>query len=314
MGMNKRGLVLVLLLALFLAGCQNDNKEKTPEGPYVGGTQGLLFAFEEGEPPAAVLDNDQQEFFITLVVRNLGEYTVPEGKAIASISGIDSKAFSMSSLNTKNDVDITGIAKDQSFIIEGGEELLQFEQASYTNDVGADFGLTMRADLCYKYKTEALTHLCLKENVVKKEIEDVCDTTNSNLPHFNSGAPVQISNVRQNTVGSGKVQVAFTVENVGNGIVYLPESFTNACTGEKGMMDMVKISLENPQNNFKPSCSALGKSDSGNVRLVNRKKEITCTIDTSGLQKVSYQDLLLINVDYMYREAVTTNLNVENAV
>jgi hypothetical protein len=314
MRFEKRGLVLLLILVIFIVGCQSTKDGPETSGPYVGGTSGLQFAFQETEPPASVLDDGQQEFFITLLVRNMGEYTVTEGQAVASISGIDANAFGMSSLNVVNDVPITGAASDQGFIIEGAEELLEFPPAKYVNDVAADFKVLLRADLCYEYNTEALTNLCLKKNVVKKSIEDVCDTTNPALKVFNSGAPIQVNNVRQKAVGSGSVQISFTIQNVAGDLVYLPGSFTSSCKGQDDNIDMVKVTLTNPQGNFKPECSAFGKASSGNARLVGGKKEITCTIDTSGLQDVSYQDLLIIDVDYDYRQAITTNIVVENAV
>lgn len=317
MRMNKRGNVLTLFFlvgALFLAGCQGTTEDAPLEGPYVGGTQGLQFAFQEGEPPVSVLDDNQESFFFTLVVRNLGEFTVPEGRAIASLSGVDANAFGMSSLDTKNIVEIHSMSPDQGFVIEGAEELLEFEEASYVNDVATTFNIPIRSDLCYDYHTEALTAPCLKQNVVKQSIGDVCETNNPALQLSNSGGPIQVSGMRQKAIGSSKVQFTFTIENVADGIVYLPDTFTDSCRGEEDNKDMVKVSLRNPQGNFVAECTALGKSDSGQIRLVNKRKELTCTVDTSGLQEVSYQDILFVDVDYMYREAITTNLKVENAI
>ena len=317
MGINKRGNVLVLLFlvgSLFLAGCQETTDDALLEGPYVGGTQGLQFAFQEGEPPVSVLDDEQESFFFTLVVRNLGEFTVAEGRAIASLSGVDSNAFGMSSLDTKNIVEIQSVSPDQGFIIEGAEELLEFEEASYVNDVATTFNIPIRSDLCYDYHTEALTAPCLKQNVVKQSIGDVCEANNPALQLSNSGGPIQVSGMRQKAIGSSKVQFTFAVENVADGIVYLPDTFTDSCRGGESGKDMVKVTLRNPQGNFVAECTALGKSDSGQIRLVNKRKELTCTVDTSGLQEVSYQDILFIDVDYMYREAITTNLKVENAI
>ncbi len=311
---SKKGLIIAFLLLLLLAGCQQKSNKGDVAGPYVGGTKGLEFAFQEDEPPATVLDDGQEEFFITLLVRNLGEYDVPIGKAIASLSGIDANAFSLSSFNTKNTVEILGTTSDQGFIVEGAEEILEFPQAKYINNVAADINTILRADLCYNYNTEALANLCLKKDVVKKSIEDVCDTTNPAVQVFNSGAPIQVSNMRQKAVGSGKVQLSFTVENIGGDLTYLPGSFTDSCKGQEDNKDMVKVTLTNPQGNFKAECSSFAKSNTGNARLVGNKKELTCTIDTSSLQDVSYQDLLIIDVDYDYRQAITTNIQVKNAV
>ena len=319
MNISKRGfklgfLALLLIGALFITGCQQKVTEPKMEGPYIGGVTGLEFAFQENEPPQAVLDDSQEQFYFTLVVRNLGEYTVEVGKAIASLSGVDANAFGMNSLDTKNEVEITGTSPDNGFVISGAEELLEFEEASYINDVATTFDVPIRADLCYGYHTEALTAPCLKKNVVRESIGDVCATSNPELQLSNSGAPIQVTGMRQKAVGSNKVQLSFAVENVGQGLVYLPDSFTDSCRGNEDNKDMVKVTLRNPQENFVVECTALGKSNTGNIRLVNGRKELTCTINTENLQDVSYQDILFVDVDYMYREAITTSLRVENAI
>ncbi len=317
MRLQKKGLTIsvLLIVSLFLLGCEaGDDELELLEGPYVGGNDGVEFAFQEDEPPQAVLDDSQQEFFITLLVRNQGEYTIPDGEAIASLSGIDAKAFGLTSMDATNTVPIQGTSNDQGFLLEGAEELLEFKPAKYVNDVAADFSVPLRADLCYGYKTEGLAHLCLKKDVVQQSIEDVCSTTNPDVDLFNSGAPIQVENLRQKAIGSDKVQISFTIRNVGSGIVYLPGSFTDSCKGQNDVKDMVHVMLDNPQDNFVPTCSSFAKTNEGDIRLVGGKKDITCTVSTSDLQDVSYQDLLIVEVSYVYRESVSTVLNVQNAI
>jgi hypothetical protein len=313
-GLGLFGMIVILTISLMLSGCQPGGTEDIKiEGPYAGGKEGLLFAFNENEPPARVLDNSQEEFYVTLLVRNKGEHSVPVGSAIASISGVDSKAFGLSSLDAINEIEILKVIKDQGYVIEGGEEFIEFEPFSYVNDLAADFPIILRADLCYSYNTEAIANICLKKDVVRDSIEDVCATNNDAMQAFNSGAPLQVTNIRQRSVGSNKLQITFTVENVGNGLIYLPGTFSNSCKGGDKNEDMIKVTLSNPQNNFSPDCAALGRGSSGDIRLVNKKKDISCTIDTSGLQEVTFQDLLVIDLDYMYREAIKTDIVVENA-
>jgi len=96
---NKRGLIsviFILAVALFLTGCEQTEETTNLDGPYVGGSEGLKFSFQEYEPPQIVLDDSQEDFFITLVVKNMGEYTIPEEGIIASLSGVDANAFGFS--------------------------------------------------------------------------------------------------------------------------------------------------------------------------------------------------------------------------
>ena len=318
MGVKKRGNFLfvgiVLLVIALASGCTPQEGSEVPKGPYVGGDKGLEFAFQEDEPPAKVMDDNQDPFFITLLLRNLGEYDVPIGGVVASLSGIDKNAFSLASLTVKNNIEIQGVVKDQDFVIQGAEEMIEFGDASYVTDVPADFSTILRADICYTYKTEAITNLCLKQRVLEKTLEDVCEINVPNLAGHNSGAPVKVTGLRQSSAGSNKIKVVFSVQNVGKGIVYSPGTFSNSCSGKEVNKDKLIVSLSNPQNNFNVVCNSLGGGSSGEIRMVNNKKEISCTIDTSGLQEVTYQDLLKFDLDYVYREAVTTSLVVENAV
>src|SRR3989338_6074572 len=99
---KKSVLVLILMLSLFIFGCQNaTNKDSKSLGIFIGGTDGVDFSFITNEPPSSVLDNNQEPFFITLELQNKGEFTVPANKIIASITGINAEAFSLSSLNSK---------------------------------------------------------------------------------------------------------------------------------------------------------------------------------------------------------------------
>ncbi len=153
-----------------------------------------------------------------------------------------------------------------------------------------------------------------KEPNRRRSVEDVCDVTAPTLVSANSGGPIQIDSMRQSPVGSNKIRITFAVNNVGGGLVYPPGTFSDSCSGFEREMDQLKISVKNPQSNFVVSCSQFGGSDTGVLRLVNNRKELSCTIDTSGMQEATFQDIVHLVVDYTYREAVTTSLVVENSM
>ena len=313
----KRGVIFILLTVVFLTSCEglNPNKSGTDTGgAFIGGKQGIQVAFAEDEPPKKVLDNNQQEFFVTLLLKNQGEFTVPEGGLIASLSGVSKKSFGLTTLNIKNTFPIAGAQKDIGGSTPGGEELLEFGEAKYTNDIPADFQTNLRADICYDYQTKAIANLCLKKDVLRKDIDDVCAVKVANLKAQNSGGPFQVISMRQNTVGKNRIKLNFKVKNIGNGAIYEPKTFTNICAGQEANKDRVKITLTSPENNFKLECSQFGGKNEGIIRLVNGEKDISCTIDTTTLQEVTFQDLLIVEMDYMYRNAVVTQLTVENAV
>ncbi len=308
----------LLFLVMIISGCQGIGfgKKPVPVGPsaFVGGTQGLAMAFAEDQPPDTVLDDGQEEFFVTLLLRNLGEHTVPVGGVIGSLSGVVQTSFGLKSLDVVNSVPIYSVTKEGDQVISGGEELLEFGTASFGPDLPANTPFVLKADLCYAYQTQAVTTVCLKKDVLQKEVGEVCNINNAALKFENSGAPMHSVDFKQSSVGTNKVKVSFKVVNRGIGAVYEPGTFSGKCVGKEGEKNRVRVTVDSPDKTFSASCTQLGGSNTGVVTLVNNQKDITCTIETSGLQEITFQDLFIVKLDYMYREAVQTPLLVANAV
>ncbi len=311
----KRGIVAVILISVFLVvGCQQQKEGNKAAGAFVGGDIGLQVAFADNEPPATVLDSNQQSFFITLLLKNQGEFTIPKGGLVASLSGISKDAFTIGSLHQKNMIDILGTKKENTFVTPGAEEQLEFGEANYKIDIPADFQTVVRADVCYTYQTKAIANLCLKKNVLKKDINDVCEVNIQDLKAENSGAPIQIAQAHENSVGTSKLKLIFTVTNKGIGAVYEPGTFTDMCGGKDESKDKVKVTVFAAEGNFNVQCSQFSDGNSGVVRLVNKNKDVTCTIDTTNLQDITFAAPVIIQLDYMYREGVQVPLTVQNAV
>ncbi|MEK6904049.1 MAG: hypothetical protein AABW87_00475, partial [Nanoarchaeota archaeon] len=313
--MEKRWFILVFLVVL--AGCAGlirGQQKDTTSGAFVGGTQGISLSFIEGEPPAGVLDNNQEAFLITLMLRNEGEFTVPVGRIIASLSGVSQESFNLKSLDAKSDFALEKKSKARDATLPGGQEELSFREAKYKPDLPADFSIDLRADICYDYQTEAVTSVCLRKNVLERdEIEDNCRVDNTNIKAENSGGPIQISNVVERPSGNSKVRVSFDVSNKGIGVVYEPNTFSKSCSGNDDKKDALFIEVTSTSNKYKITCSKFGSSNKGIIRLVNGAKNLNCEIDTSGLQEVSFTDFLLIRAKYMYRDAVSVPITIENA-
>lgn len=308
--------ILLSLVLLLSAGCQQFGS-RTPTAPevstFIGGQNGITFGFAEDQPPGAVLDGGEEEFFITLMMKNEGEHTVPVGGIVASLSGIVQSSFSIASMDVKSSFELYKRSREGDVIIPGGEELLEFGSGSFKAALPGSTSFTLRADVCYAYQTLAVSKLCLKKDVLKKEVGQVCEMNNPTVGVENSGAPLHLGDVRQSTVGSSKVRVNFQVSNVGQGQVYRPNTFSTSCVGMEAEKEQLDVKVYSPDKNFKIECSQLNNKDSGAIKLVGGKKDISCTIDTSSLPDVMVQDVLIIELDYQYREAVATALTVSSS-
>ena len=308
------GIVAGVFLLLLVGGCEQFGGKDTAgatEGPFVGGTSGLDIAFAEQEPPDRVLDDGQQSFFITLLVKNLGEFTIPEGGLIASLSGISRTAFGLASLDVVNDFAIPGVSKDLPRAAEG---LIEFGEAGFQHDIPADFSTVLQADVCYDYQTSAIANLCLKKDVLRKGVADVCVPDVGPLQTSNSGGPLQVRSIEERAIGKNRIKVTITLENAGIGGVYAPSTYSSVCSGGDEGMDKVLVTLSNPEDAFLVACSTFGGSNSGTIRLVNKMKDVVCTIDTDGMQDAAFSDILVVTLDYQYRDAVRVPLIVENAL
>jgi hypothetical protein len=310
-------LIVFSFLLLFLAGCQQlgfgQQQPQPTTSAFVGGTKGLEVAFAVDQPPNSILDHGQEEFFVTLLMKNLGEHDIPAGGVIGSLSGIVQGSFGLKSLDTKSTIEIFGVKKDSATTIPGGEEQLEFGTGMFKPDLPANTQFLLKADVCYTYQTQAVSTVCLKKNVLQKETGDVCMINNPAMKEENSGAPLHAVDFKESSVGSSKVRVNFKVVNKGIGAVYEPGTFTTKCVGLDTEKHRVKVTVESPDKTFTASCTQLGGSNTGVVTLVNNQKDITCTIDTPGLQDITFQDLFLVKLDYQYREAITTPLMVTDA-
>jgi len=305
-------IIPILALALLFTGCAT-SEETTPRKltNYVGGTDGLSIEFEEDAPPDKVFDNGEEDFFIALKIENEGEYTVEKGGIIASLSGINKNDFSLSSLHKKSNFDLDREYEDRS----GGIDTIDFGDANYKIDLSSDFATRIIADVCYEYRTVAAAAICLKKDTRQHRTADACLISNEDIEFENSGAPIQITDVDEASSGSNRIKLNFVIENEHGGYFYKPGTFKDKCIPDdaKKEEDYVYIEITDPANRLKFKCSALGDDNKGEIKLYDGKKQISCTLDTKGLQETAYEQLIEITADYFYRGAIEKDVTVTNA-
>ncbi len=310
--MKKLLLISIIALLIILSGCKLVKKEATKEplGAFISGKTGLQASFLKNAPPDQVYDNNQDEFDIGLLLKNDGEYDIPPNKVIASISGIRAEDFNIINLNNVLTVGIDGKTTRNEIEISGSEEELIFENVKYKHDLKADFTADVIVHTCYSYVTHAVASVCLKKDLLEREVIDTCEVESSTVNYDVSSAPLQISNVAQVPRGKNQLKLTFDVSNDGSGEVYLPNAFSNTCYGGENARDQVKIKVDSPAGRLSVKCKTLGDSSEGPAKLIDGKRTIDCTIDTNSLQDISFETPVLIDVDYFYRESVSKKLTV----
>ena len=107
------------ILLLFVAGCQTDNNTTTTGSVYVGGETGITAELVQS---GAVTDGIEtfwvgESFPIEVVFKNKGEYTVEEGELTATLRGLDTEMYGISSTELTNSI---AIEKVSSINARGG--------------------------------------------------------------------------------------------------------------------------------------------------------------------------------------------------
>ena len=310
---SKKSVLVLVLLTILIAGCQGTKKEEQSLGIFIGGLDALDFSFIEGQPPSKVLDSLQEPFFIGLKLQNKGEYEIPSNKLIASISGINSDSFSLSSLNTKLSISLEGKTKSGDQVIESSPEEIQFDEANYKHDLTADFPTSLRVDICYEYKTKAVSKVCLKKKAVEKVLEDKCSVLSDSVVTETSSAPVQIKNVKQRSSAANEIKLTFKIINQGKGEVYPPASFTDKCAEISDEKNKIHVEVSSPSAKISIKCSQLQDSNKGIIKLALNEKTMNCDIPTQNLQETAFEEPVNIVLTYFYKANIEKQITVLNS-
>jgi hypothetical protein len=308
--MNKIHTILFLSCLLVIAGCTSG--DSTSSGRFIGGDRGLEISFVPNEPPAEVLDANNENFDISVLLRNVGESNVDKGEAIVTIHGLDQSSFSLNSLSERSDSDIERRQRIGGQITEPDEVDVRFRGANYKEDLDAAFDNEIRADVCYPYTTLSVADLCLKRNPTERRTRDQCDVSNNQINIDNSGAPVHVANVLQRSSGTDIIKFTFDVVRVGSGDVFDPGAFSNECISNDGTRDdedKVLVTVSS-RGDLPISCSRLNDGVKGTIELINGRRSVRCDIDTSSLQEIAFERRVNIKLDYYYKDSTTTFLRV----
>lgn len=312
----KRGLLIFLLIGLiFISGIKGCEKKDVIREGYLGGTEGLGISFADGEPPEKVLDADTDPFTITLLLKNKGEFDIPEKGIAVTLTGINKDAFQISDLTKRNDDIITKSGLEQGKKVTGGQDEITYD-SRYKEDLPTDFVHTIGANVCYRYRTGALAKICLRKEASSKEREnDVC-IIYEDKGVSNSGAPMHVISLSERPAGTNKVKVILEIKNKGKGVSYVKDAFSSGPCLESGNKDKEKrVNVKVSSNDdVTISCNKLDDKAEGVLRLVENTIILSCDIDTSRLQETTFISPLEITLDYFYKDFVSKQITVENAV
>ncbi len=306
-----RRLFVVLMLALLIVACKGGAKTQVSiETPFIGGTQGLALGFQDFR--SEVFDSGSDPFDVVVKLENKGETLVKSENVKVSISGINPAEFG------KSDVDLTLNAPDDVIenrkqaqgILPGPPVFVEFIGLNHKSPIsGSSAQFTIRADLCYLYRTKAVSKLCVRENILTPTAGGICEI-NQDKPVSNSGAPVQISSFKESARAKDKIGFTFEIKNSGQGIVFERNSFCDRSERKKESRVYVIVSsgLEGL------GCTGFDNTAVGSegfVTLYGGSKIVSCTQSVSS--RSDFEQLVNMEVIYDYEQTTQTTLAVKSS-
>ncbi len=312
--MKKVYLFSLFSILLLLAACSSSKPAATKAG-FIGGKEGLSPSLNVLSGKAnEVLDANLEDFQIAVNLQNKGEYAVQQDEVLGTVTGVDYNSFSLTTPSLRNVEPLEKVRSDQSKSVAGGQTVLSFP-AKFRDDLPVDQVYDLGVNVCYKYQTGATSSLCLRREATKRgESSDKC-SVNNNPVIGSSGAPIQVTSISQRPTGANEISFTIAIENVGKGDVYPPTFIqTNQqCLEKNDVKNKFQIALSFPENKPAISCPALANANQGMLQLIQGKATLTCKIDTSQEQDTTFSRSPNIQLDYVYKDLVSTKITVRNA-
>jgi len=308
-----RRYISTTLLALLILSCSQQEKKTVSldNNPFNGGTQGLAFSFQE--LPKEVFDGANAPFDVTLKLENKGETLVQKDNAHVKLSGINPTEFSKTEtdlIKSASD-DVIELRKDpQGNIILGQQTSITFSNLNHKDKIiGAQAQFPLRADLCYLYRTSAVSKLCVRQNLLTPPTGGICEI-NADKQLYNSGAPVQFTNFKENTRAKDKIGFVFDIQNIGGGNTF--ERNTICSRSDRKTQDHIYVIVNTALSGLQ--CTGLdstSKGAEGYITLYSGSKTISCTqqISTSS----DFEQLVNLEAHYDYEQSIQDSILVKSS-
>jgi hypothetical protein len=308
-----RKITAAIVLLVMLTACTGGKTGETVDlgAPFVGGTAGVVADFIDFR--AEVFDGGRDPFDVVVRLDNKGEAAVTPGRVRVKLSGINPAEFGKLEEDLKKSPpdELFAVTKDpQGNILPGGQSTVEFIGLNHFSPIaGAQVSLPLRADVCYTYSTQAVSKLCVRENLLAPEAGGICEI-NEDKQVVNSGAPVQVGAVKETARGKDKLSFSFEIANAGTGQIFERGSVCDRSTRAKENRVYVIVDSGIPGLQC-TGFSTTGTKAEGFTTLFEGKKIVTCTQTISS--RTDYEQQIRIDVVYDYEEFKQTTITVKSS-
>jgi len=292
----------------------------TPSGPatlptFLGGNDGLSIVFDKNSPPAEVFDGGDFPFDIVVRLENKGEYFIPKDLVTVSVVGILPQLFNLqeADMHRSPDEDLVERKVDSTGkVIEPGLVFAEFKNFNHVSFITGNSELSQFiAEVCYQYGTKAATSLCVRKNLANPEEGGLCEIDGTR-PVASSGAPVQVTEVREFQRGKESIGFTFTIKHTGptTGRIF---ALGSRCAGGRTTEDLAHVKVTSDVPGL--SCQGLSTTREGAVEglmpIYEGERVVTCTQRIGS--PADYELPIRIDAQYDYRDSVRTDVLVKHS-
>ena len=329
--LNNVFLALIVIASVVLAGCGNQDV-LTSSKTYVGGTDGLVMEFQEGQPPQEIYDSDSMPFSVGVILKNMGEHAIFdetygtnddfEDFGRITLRGINPEHFGLEANELIFDFENEGVSLMPYKLIdgttlEGGMATPLFGPLQYKYELQGTNDLKFGIDLCYNYKTKSTTTICVLSDFTSRNYK-VCNPYEAKSTS-NSGGPIHITSVKQ-APGGNKVTIMIEIEKVNSdGNVFKAvesSSATNGlvCEDNPANQDKnkVKMKVYLPEEEKVITCSEFSDDNEGIIMLHDgQPKIIVCSMAVDE-DEPDYETQLFIDLEYSFGQYMDKTIQLKS--
>ncbi len=312
-------IISILIIGLFLTGCktQQEGVVITLQSPFIGGTNGLKIDFEGLR--TEVFDQGEDPFDVIVKLENIGESPVSKNDVKVTLTGFNPAEFgkSVNDLMLTPDDDLIEVRKGREGERIPGQAIeVSFEDLNFGKTIlGELIEFPIRADMCYTYSTEAVSKLCVRENILNPKGNGICKI-NEAKTIFNSGGPIQITQLTENARSKEKIAFSVKIENQGLGSVYKKTtSLDKKCNkDDRKQTNKLQLEIDTGMPGLKctgfTAATTTGTKVQGDITLYDGTKVITCT---QVVSKGDYEQIVGIKAIYDYEEKIQDTFTVRSS-
>ena len=311
---NKKILLICLLLTslLVLAASCGSGKKSPKTDYFIGGKEGLVASFVQGEPATDVFE--KEDFAISLNLENKGEYDIKPNEIIATLVGVSYADFQIKQQNLRNQAPVNGLQRspEGSTLPTTPSTELRYT-ANYRKDTPVNIPFDLGVNVCYNYQTNAKTKLCLKKDL--RGAEDPNCKINEQKLVGNSGAPVQVSSLFEARAGQNEVSLTMMFTNVGRGDVYSRSLLSKeSCVEDRELKNLLNVKVEFSEEDIAVRCEKFNGGNEGTLTLVQGTQNLHCVINTNDFgQETLFEKDIDVVLSYVYKDQISTKVTVKNS-